>query len=57
MNEQKLTYEQWRAKCDVIVTDSVRQALKELCNSDADAEVERAMRKEYEFYLTGRVEP
>jgi hypothetical protein len=50
---QKLTYEQWREKFTTSVTDKARQALKEYHNIDADAEVEQAIRKEYDFYLNG----
>jgi hypothetical protein len=51
MNE-KLTYEEWRAKYMVTVTDDV---VSELNNHNIDAlkEIETAMRKEYEFYLNG----
>ena len=52
MNE-KLPYEEWCAKFTVSITDEARQALKALHNIDADAEVEHARRKEYEFYLNG----
>jgi hypothetical protein len=48
---QKLTYEQWCEKFTISVTDKVRQELKEYHNIDADAEVEQARRKEYEFYI------
>ena len=50
---QKLTYEQWCEKFMTSVTDEVRQSLKEYHNIDADAEVEQARRKEYEFYING----
>ena len=50
---QKLTYEQWCEKFTISITDSARQALKEYHNIDADAEVEQARRKEYEFYING----
>ena len=56
MNEQKLTYDEWRLRNTVVISDEVRQALKEYNNINADAEVERAMRKEYEFYLNSDVE-
>ena len=50
---QKLTYEQWCEKFTISVTDKVKQELKEYHNIDADAEVEQARRKEYEFYING----
>ena len=56
MNEQKLTYEEWRLRNTVVISDEARQALKEFNNINADAEVERAMRKEYESYLNSGVE-
>jgi hypothetical protein len=40
----------------VVISEEVGQALKEFNNINADAEVERAMRKEYEFYLNSDVE-
>jgi hypothetical protein len=56
MNKQKLTYDEWRLRNTVVISDEVYQALKKFNNIDADAEVERAMRKEYEFYLNADVE-
>ena len=56
MNEQKLTYEEWRLRNTVVISDEARQALKEFNNINADAEVEQAMRKEYESYLNSGVE-
>jgi hypothetical protein len=56
MNKQKLTYDEWRLRNTVVISDEVRQTLKEFNNINADAEVERAMRKEYEFYLNSDVE-
>lgn len=52
MNE-KLTYEEWRAKHTVNVPDEMKKSLKELHNIDAVEEVERAMRMEYEYYFNG----
>ena len=52
MNE-KLTFEEWRARITVTIADGVRENLKGLHNIDADKEIENAMRKEYEFYLNG----
>jgi uncharacterized protein YijF (DUF1287 family) len=54
MNERKLTYEEWRLMNTVVISDGARQALKEV-HIDAEAEVERAMRKEYESYLNSGV--
>ena len=56
MNKQKLTYDEWRLRNTVVISDEVYQSLKKFNNIDADAEVERAMRKEYEFYLNSDVE-
>jgi hypothetical protein len=50
---QKLTYEQWCEKFTISITDKVRHSLKEYHNIDADAEVDQARRKEYEFYING----
>ena len=57
MNE-KLTYEEWRVQNvpTVIVSDEARRGLKEHHDINADAEVERAIRKEYEAYINGGVE-
>lgn len=54
MNE-KLSYEDWleRNFGTVTISEEARQSLKELHDIDADSEVESAIRKEYEFYLTG----
>jgi hypothetical protein len=51
MNE-KLTYEEWRKRYTVSFGD-VKSQLKELHDIDADAEIEAAMRLEYDFYLKG----
>lgn len=50
MNE-KLSYEEWRARQTVNMSPQIREDLKNLHNIDADEEVERAMRTEYEYYL------
>ena len=52
MNE-KLTYEQWRARLNVTVTDEAIADLKKYHNIDAVEETEKALRREYEFYLNG----
>ena len=54
----KLTYEEWREKFHgtVSISDDVRKELKEFHDIDADAEIELAIRKEYEFYLNFGVE-
>ena len=52
MNE-KLTYEEWRKRYTVSLADDIKLQLKELHNIDADAEIEAAMRLEYDFYLEG----
>lgn len=46
-----LSYEEWRERMAVVVTDDVRTKLKEEFNVDADAEVEQALQKEYQNYL------
>jgi hypothetical protein len=48
---QKLTYEEWRSLNTVVIDTGVSEALKQQHNIDADAEVESAMRREYEAYL------
>jgi hypothetical protein len=48
---QKLTYEEWRSLNTVVIDTGVSAALKQQHNIDADAEVESAMRREYEAYL------
>jgi hypothetical protein len=48
---QELTYEEWRSLNTVVIDTGVSAALKQLHNIDADAEVESAMRREYEAYL------
>lgn len=53
MNE-KLTYEEWRKRYNTVSwSDDIKSQLKELHNIDADAEIEAAMRMEYDFYLKG----
>ena len=46
-----LSYEEWKERMAVIVTDEVRKQMKELHGLDADAEVEQALQKEYQNYL------
>ena len=52
MNE-KLTYEEWRKRYTVSFGNDIKSQLKELHDIDADAEIEAAMRLEYDFYLKG----
>lgn len=53
MNE-KLTYEEWRENyAKVSIDNDVVESLQKLHNVDAHAEIEAAMRKEYEIYLNG----
>ena len=47
----KLTYEQWKEKHNITVSENVRKAIKDLHDLDADQEVEQVLLKEYEFYL------
>jgi hypothetical protein len=46
-----LSYEEWKERMAVIVTDEVRKQMKEKHGLDADAEVEKALQKEYQNYL------
>lgn len=50
MNE-KLTYEEWRKKYTVEITEDAKNGLKDIHNIDAEKEIESAMRMEYEWYL------
>lgn len=53
MANQKLTYEQWRERYSVEITEEARTVLKTLHNVDADLEIEKAMRREYNSYING----
>jgi len=53
MANEKLSYDEWRERMSVVVTDEVRAHMKKYHNLDADVEVEKALKKEYEVYLTG----
>ena len=53
MMTEKLTYEEWRARMNVTITHEAITDLKKYHNIDAVAETEKALRKEYEFYLNG----
>ena len=57
MNE-KLSYEEWCEKYrgTVVISDDVRRDLKYFHDIDADDEIEGAIRKEYEVYLSAGVE-
>lgn len=53
MANQKLTYEQWRERYSVEITETARTELKTLHNMDADLEVEQMMRRKYTDYMDG----
>lgn len=53
MANQTLTYEQWRERYSVEISDAARQELHELHNIDADLEIETAMRRKYNSYIAG----
>ncbi len=46
-----LSYNEWKERMAVVVTDEARKKMKELHNLDADLEVEKALQKEYQNYL------
>lgn len=46
-----LTYDEFKERMAVVVTDDVRQQLKEFHNVDADTEVENMLKQEYQNYL------
>jgi hypothetical protein len=47
----KLTYEEWRAIHAVRTTESVVSDLQKKHNIDANTEIEKAMRQEYDYYV------
>jgi hypothetical protein len=49
---KKLSYEEWKVAYTTEITEEVRQSLSEMHNIDVDAEIEAAIRQEYEVYLT-----
>lgn len=51
MANQKLTYEQWRERYSIEITEQARTELKLLHGVDADSEIEQAMRREYDRYI------
>ena len=53
MANEKLSYEEWRERMSVVVTDEVRNHMKKFHNLNADEEVEKALKKEYEVYING----
>lgn len=49
--KEKLTYKEWRVRHIVNISPEVKEDLKKFHNIDAVDEIEKAMRKEYEYYL------
>lgn len=47
----KLSYDKWRAKHHITITDNAIEGLKKFHGLDAMEEVEKLMKREYEIYL------
>lgn len=47
----KLTYEEWRKTINVQIDDKLREEIAMYHNIDADAEIKKALQREYKFYL------
>jgi hypothetical protein len=53
MTTPKLTYEEWRAKYTVTITEEVAKNFKELHGRDIHEDTELIMRQEYDIYARG----
>jgi hypothetical protein len=53
MENQKLTYDEWRKRYSIEITEAARTELLELHDIDADLEIDSVMRQEYERYING----